>query len=173
MNTTDPQSELLTEVDKNNKVIGPIERGIAHNSPNKYYRTVSIFIKNGQSKYLWQKRSSSKDLYPDCWDFSVGGHVEYGDSYIDTTVRELKEELSIKAKSSELKLIGKILVRLPMSNEHFHVYEYCLKPDDKLKIKKKEIVETRWMTIDDVKKSMQKNMLKWYARPIQIVDGLF
>jgi len=32
MTTTDPQFELLTQVDEHNKVIDPITRGIAHNT---------------------------------------------------------------------------------------------------------------------------------------------
>lgn len=169
--TTDPQNELLAEVDKNNQVIGSISRKIAHNSPNKIYRTVAIFVKNDKGEYLWQKRSSTKDLYPNCWDFSVGGHVNYGKSYLETAVKELEEELGIIASAKELRFIGELLVKLPTSNEFFHVFEYNFKPSDKINLMENEVSETMWMSIEQVKKSMQQQKLKWYPRPLQVTKA--
>lgn len=171
--TTDPQNESLTEVDKNNKVIGPISRGVAHKSPEKIYRTISIFVKNLKGEYLWQKRSSTKDLYPDCWDFSVGGHVDFGSSYIETAVREIEEELGIKTIEEELLFLGEVLVKLPASNEFFHVFEYKLKDGDIIEIAEEEVSEFMWMPISEAKKSMSDKSLKWYPRPIQVVNAVF
>jgi isopentenyldiphosphate isomerase len=171
--TTDPQSELLTKVDKNNKVIGSIPRGVAHKSPDIIYRTIFVVVKNDKDKVLLQKRSSTKDLYPDCWDLSVGGHVNFGKSYIETAVQELKEELGIKASAKELNFIGEVLVKLPASNEFFHVFEYTLKPTDKIQLEADEVSDTKWMSINEIKESMQQQKLKWYPRPKQVIKALY
>jgi len=171
--TTDAQSELITEVDKNNKVIGSISRGVAHNSPDKIYRTVFVVVKDKDNKILLQKRSSTKDLYPECWDLSVGGHVDYGKSYLETAIRELAEELGIVAFENDLKLIGEVLVNLPESNEFFQVFEYYLKPNDTIKIETEEVDKTTWMTIDQIKESMKKERYRWYPRPLQVVAALY
>jgi isopentenyldiphosphate isomerase len=173
MKTTDPQQELLTEVDKKNKVIGSIKRGIAHNSPDKIYRTIYIIVKNDKNEILLQKRSSTKDLYPDCWDLSVGGHVNFGTSYLGTAIKELEEELNIKCKNNDLKFLGEVLVKLPKSNEFFHVFQYNLKDSDKIKIETTELSQIKWMTIDEVKQSMQTKSLKWYERPLQTIKALY
>ena len=171
--TTDPQDELLTQVDSKNKVIGPIPRGIAHKSPDIFYRTIFVVIKDNKEKILIQKRSSTKDLYPDCWDLSVGGHVNYGRDYAETAVEELKEELGIITPAEELILIGEVLVKLPSSNEFFHVFEYRLKPTDKIELEAEEVSSTVWMSTKEVKESMQQQKLKWYPRPEQVFKALY
>lgn len=169
--TTDPQDELLTEVDSINRVIGPIPRGVAHSSPDRIYRTIFVIVKRGK-EILLQKRSPTKDLYPDCWDLSVGGHVNYGKSYVETAIKELKEELGIVATEKELRFLGEVLVKLPTSNEFFHVFEFTLDENDDIQIEPDEVSQIRWMTIKDIKESMEKGTLKWYPRPVQVMNAI-
>ena len=171
--TTDPQNELLIEVNSKNEIIGSIPRGIAHKSPEKFYRTIYVVVKNDKDEILFQKRSSTKDLFPDCWDLSVGGHVDFGKGYIETAVRELREELDFIVTEEELKFLGEVLVKLPSSNEFFNVFEYNLKSTDKVDILEDEVSETVWMTMTQVKESMKEGTLKWYPRPLQVVKALF
>ena len=169
--STDPQEELLIEVDKNNKVIGKISRKTAHNSPSKYYRTIYVIVKNSDGLILLQKRSATKDLYPNCWDLSVGGHVNFGQSYLETAIRELKEELNISISNKDLKLLGELLVKLPTSNEYFNVFEYILKNTDDIKIETNELSQTKWMSVGDIKKSIKNNPSNWYPRPTQVITA--
>lgn len=150
--TTDLQSELLTLVDKDNNVIGSIERGMAH-SQGVYYRTIFVLVINERKEELIQKRSATKDLYPNCWDLSVGGHVIYGDSYEETATREIEEELGIKADPSDLQYKGEVLVKLPSSNEYFHVFEYKLKSTDLIQPAGEEISQIKWLGMDGIKRA--------------------
>ncbi len=52
---------------------------------------VDCLIVNSKGQYLAQKRSSTRRLYPNCWDL-VGGHVDLGDTLINTIYKEVKEE---------------------------------------------------------------------------------
>lgn len=171
--TTDPQGELLIQVDENNKVIGSIQRGVAHESSGIFYRTIYVLVINANDEVLIHKRSETKDLYPNCWDLSVGGHVNYQDSYEETAARELREELGLEVFEEDLISKGEVLVKLPNSGEFFNVYEYHLKPGEKISTSEEEIQETRWMTVDDIKKSMDDGDLLWYERPTQIIRALF
>ena len=130
--TTDPQGELLIQVDENNIVIGSIQRGLAHESSGIFYRTIYVLVINGNDEVLIHKRSETKDLYPNCWDLSVGGHVNYQDSYEETAARELREELGLEVFEEDLLSKGEVLVKLPNSGEFFNVYEYHLKSGDKI-----------------------------------------
>ena len=47
-----------------------------------------IFQQEGNSFLL--------ELFPNCYDFSVGGHVNSGENYEEAAYRELKEELGIE-----------------------------------------------------------------------------
>ena len=152
--TTDPQGELLTQVDEHNNVIGSISRRWAHEKSGVYYRTIYVLVKNENEQVLIQKRSETKDLYPDCWDLSVGGHVNFGKTYEETAVRELGEELGLEVSQVDLFKKGEVLVNLPNSGEYFNVFEYKLKPGQTIKTSKEEVKDTRWMSIEEIKKSL-------------------
>ena len=171
--TTDPQEELLIQVDEKNNIIGSISRQEAHTTPGVFYRTVYILVKNDKNEILIQRRSSTKDLYPNCWDISVGGHVNFGKSYLETAVREIREELGLIVEPGDMKLKGEVLVHLSKSNEYFNVFEYTLKPGEKIEVNAEEIGSTGWAKIEDIKKSMADKSRQWYARPEQVVAALY
>ncbi|QHA02110.1 NUDIX domain-containing protein (plasmid) [Streptomyces sp. FXJ1.172] len=52
---------------------------------------VGAVILNQQGRAFALKRSPDRRLFPDCWDI-VGGHVESGETLLDTIVREVREE---------------------------------------------------------------------------------
>ena len=56
----------------------------------------------GSFELLLQKRSAHKDSYPGCYDISAAGHVPAGCGYLDSALRELEEELGIKAQPGDL-----------------------------------------------------------------------
>ena len=171
--TTDSQEELLTQVDEHNKVIGSISRGEAHEKRGIFYRTIYVLVKNNNEQVLVQKRSSTKDLYPDCWDLSVGGHVNFGQNYVETAAREVGEELGLEVSEADLIPKGEVLVKLPNSGEYFNVFEYKLKHSEVIKVSEEEINDTRWMTIEEIKKSMEDGSLQWYERPMQTIAALY
>jgi isopentenyldiphosphate isomerase len=173
MITTDPQEELLTQVDEHNKIIGSISRAVAHERPGVFYRTVYVLVKNQNREVLIQKRSPTKDLYPNYWDLSVGGHVNFGQSYEFAACKELMEELGLDVSKIDLYAKGEVLVRLPKSGEWFTVFEYNLKPGEMIFASAEEITDTSWITIEDIKKSMVDKSLQWYARPEQVIAALY
>lgn len=52
---------------------------------------VELIITNSKGEVFAQRRSSTRKLYPGCWNL-VGGHVENGDNIFNTIIKELKEE---------------------------------------------------------------------------------
>ena len=54
------------------------------------------FVINNDDMIVVPKRSSNRKLFPNCYDFSVGGHVNSGEDYEESAYRELKEELEIE-----------------------------------------------------------------------------
>lgn len=53
--------------------------------------------KNGVLEVLLQKRSDEKDSFPGCYDISSAGHIPAGQGFVDSALRELKEELGVTA----------------------------------------------------------------------------
>lgn len=94
-------SEVFDVVNERNEVIGQLTRGEVH-ARKLLHRAVHIFVINARGKIYLQQRSHLKDVSPMKWDSSAAGHLDAGESYADSAVRELKEEIGIDVASTEL-----------------------------------------------------------------------
>lgn len=113
--------ELFDILDEDGTKTGIVrERGVAHRE-GSLHATVHTWVvrENGKSGYdvLLQKRSACKDSNPGRYDISSAGHVEAGGGCPEAAVRELYEELGIRARKEELQYIG---VHTGFYEEVFH-----------------------------------------------------
>jgi isopentenyldiphosphate isomerase len=101
--------ELLDIVDETGEPTGKtITREEAHRRGIRH-RTSHVWlfrIRNGKAQVLLQKRSRDKDSFPGCYDISSAGHIQAGDNFLPSALRELKEELGIEAGEDELIFCG-------------------------------------------------------------------
>jgi len=70
-----------------------------------HHRTVHIWVLNSKGELLLQKRSAQKEVFPGLWDISCAGHLSTGDSSISGALRELKEELGLDVRETELRFL--------------------------------------------------------------------
>jgi 16S rRNA (adenine1518-N6/adenine1519-N6)-dimethyltransferase len=94
-------SERFSVVDEEDRVTGEAARSVVHGD-NLRHRAVHLFIFNRQGDLFLQKRSSWKDRHPLLWDSSAAGHVDAGEEYDQTAIRELQEELGVTAQLTRL-----------------------------------------------------------------------
>ena len=97
--------DILDE--KGNKTGRIKERSLVHEDGD-IHGTVHIWIRRKTEKgydLLLQKRSKQKDSFPGCYDISSAGHISAGDEPLETALRELEEELGIKAEPEQLKKV--------------------------------------------------------------------
>lgn len=91
---TEDSVEQVLVVDDHNHVIGAVPRadmrvkGLCH-------RATYVFVFNSKGQLYVQERSLNKDIFPGMFDPATGGVVADGESYDETAVRELHEELGI------------------------------------------------------------------------------
>lgn len=97
----------LNIIDENDNIIGKDTRENIHKN-GLLHREIHVWIYNKNGEILFQRRAKTKDTYPDLLDASVGGHVEIGDDYLATAVKELEEETGIKAEAKDLIYITKM-----------------------------------------------------------------
>lgn len=101
--------ELLDIVDEDGIPTGKtVKREVAHRYGIRH-RTSHVWLlrkRNGKLQVLLQKRSLNKDSYPGCYDISSAGHVPSGDGFLESALRELKEELGVSATANELIYCG-------------------------------------------------------------------
>lgn len=89
-------AERFPVVDEADRLVRIAPRGEVHGN-NLRHRAVHLFIFNRQGELFLQKRSPWKDRHPLLWDSSAAGHVEEDEDYDETAVRELEEELGVRA----------------------------------------------------------------------------
>ncbi len=161
MITTDPQDEMFTLVDENDIVLGKISRNEANSNPHVIHRAINVFIYNRNQELLIQKRSPTKDVDPEAWSISVGGHVDYGETYEETAIRETFEELGIVLDPHGLKELGKVLMKMPNECEYVQVYEYRMIEDVELNVNTEEIAEVKFVSTPTLYAMLEDASVKW------------
>lgn len=91
--------ELLDIINNDGTLSGQTqERELIHQDGDLHRMShVWIARKNQKSgmDLLLQKRSKNKDSHPSCYDISSAGHILAGSDYMESAIRELKEELKL------------------------------------------------------------------------------
>ena len=163
--------EYFDIVDENGIPTGEtVEREKAHESGIRH-RTAHVWIVrrvNGRTQILLQKRCKSKDSFPGCYDISRAGHIPAGVEYIDSAIRELKEELGVDIRPEALVYCG---VKTIVFDSVFHDKEFHDKQiskvfmlwldmeEDEFSIQKEEIDEVRWMDFQECKIAVKENTI--------------
>jgi isopentenyldiphosphate isomerase len=60
-----------------------------------WHKSAHVFLFDTSGSLYVQLRAPDKDLYPDRWDYSVGEHLQPGESFLAGAVRGLREELGV------------------------------------------------------------------------------
>lgn len=152
--------EYIDIVDENNNPIGKVkEKQQAHEDGN-FHRTAHIWIINDKNELLLQKRSSTKKIHPNCWDISGAGHIRAGESVIDGAIRELKEELGVKAQGKDLQYIATIKSTKNPKNMEFG-YVYLLRSNKKIEeyvFKDDEVSDVKYVYFEQLEKMVEEKV---------------
>lgn len=164
--------EILDIVDENGVPTGDTvsreeahEKGIRHRTSHVWLMRVNAKacgagygILDGV-ELLVQRRRDDKDSHPGCLDISSAGHIPSGCSYVESALRELREELGVTASAKELHFCGK---RRKAYSKNFHgsifsdnqvsnVYVmYRDIPEEDIVFQRSEISEVFWMPFNEV-----------------------
>ncbi|MCI6888019.1 MAG: NUDIX domain-containing protein [Lachnospiraceae bacterium] len=170
--------DVLTPDGKPTSVVR--ERGVAHRDGSPH-GTAHVWVvrRNERSGYdlLLQKRSEHKDSYPGCLDISAAGHVAAGDSYEETAVRELAEELGIAAEPSELHPAGRhsvycedIFFGKPFRDYEISAVYVYEEPVDirRLKLQKEEVEQVVWMDFGECLDQVRQRTMKTCIYPDEL-----
>lgn len=147
----DKQDELFVVVDKNDKIIDYRTRYDCHHNKQLIHRAIGIIIYNDQDQILLQKRSRNKDLNPGLYTISTSGHVDKGETYLQTATRELLEELGVKIPITRKK---RFLAELEQETEM-----HCLftgKYDGPFYPNKEEVDEVKFVSQNQLKKMLSQ-----------------
>lgn len=88
--------DFFDVVNEKDEIIGKVAEDKQNTVNPSQLRFVNIIIISDDNKIILPKRTSNRRIFPNCYDFSVGGHVNSGENYEKAAYRELKEELGIE-----------------------------------------------------------------------------
>ena len=178
--------ELFDEIREDGSRTGVVkERGVVHED-GSLHPTVHTWIvrSNDKSGYdlLLQKRSECKDSNPGCWDISSAGHVEAGHGYLESAIRELKEELGIDALPEQLREVG--TRRCGFESEFYgrpfrdnelsmiYIYEEPVNTAE-LTLQESEVSETAWMDYKECRRKVAGHLFQncIYEDELDMVGG--
>ncbi len=129
--------EMLDIVDENENIIGEAPRYEVHTN-GLLHREIHVWLYTPKGKIIFQKRSKTKDTYPDLLDASVGGHIDQGFTPIQAALAELEEEAGISEKENNLNFVQKDRnstfdpVTNTTNNVIRYIYSYCYSGDLKM-----------------------------------------
>lgn len=144
------QDELLDLLDENDVVIGTILRAdydVLIEKKLGYIRGTNIFIINDQGQLWIPKRTADKKIAPNGLDFSVGGHIDSGEDYLDAAIREAKEEINITISPADLVSIKKSR----RDDVRYHTILYAYRYNETPQFNPEDFVSASWMTPQEVK----------------------
>jgi len=97
--------ELIDVLDEFGNKTGIIKKRLDVKRSGEFHRAISVCIINEAKDILIQKRHHSKNIYPNLWCFNVTGHVMSGESSIDASIREIKEEIGVDIIGEQLRYL--------------------------------------------------------------------
>lgn len=122
-----------------------------------WHSSIHIWIiSTDKKRILLQKRCADKNLFPDMWDISVGGHISAGEEPLTSAKRELEEELGLNPDNYEFNFIKRIKEEFKdhgvNSNEFVNIYMVIADIDiDDITLQKEEVSDAKWFTKDELK----------------------
>lgn len=183
------KGELIQCFDENGAPSNqPISRNKAHRDGITHGASHTFIYKreNGVLSFLLQRRSYNKDSFPGYLDTSSAGHIEFGSDFLDTAIKELCEELGLKASPEDLEELfeQKIHWESNFNSRNFiddeinKVYALeCNFDMSDISLQEEEVCEVVWMTADDILAELEKEeraictSRREFRRVIEILRG--
>lgn len=147
------------------------ERGVAHRDGSLHETVHTWIVRRGERnrwEVLLQKRSAVKDSNPGCYDISSAGHMASGDLPLEGALRELREELGLRARPEELHYVGRhrgsfqapFHGRMFRDNEYSYVYVIIRDIDESgLSLQEEEVESVLWMDYDECRRRIRGGTL--------------
>lgn len=139
INKANSPQETLDFVDKNDVVLGTVNREIANKDPRFTHREISILLFDADKNLVIQKRSKYKTVHPGWWSM-LAGHVPAGSEPEKVAYQELQEEYGLQ--NIKLSYLMKKYVEYDHES-HFMYYFIAKYSGEKINFDESEIEEVK------------------------------
>ena len=127
---------------------------------DEFHLWVMVWIKNPETgKYLISQRVADKEVDPLKWE-TVAGHSIAGDSSLDAALREVYEEVGIELEPESATILATKVATTFDGQRHNWIrdsfYFETTKEPDLSKATTKEVLQTKWLTFDEIRKMYER-----------------
>lgn len=156
--------EIFDVVNEQDEVVGQAPRRDVH-ARGLMHRAVHVLVFNARGQVFLQKRSMNKDKSPGLWDSSASGHVDAGESYDASAVRELREELGLVLDRPPLRVTK--LSACPETDQE-HVWIYRCEAEGPFELNAEEIDAGEWLSPAEVSTQLKEHR-QWYSNAFAFI----
>ncbi len=142
--------EYVYHITKNNKVIKKVSRDEMRKK-KLMHRSIGVIIHNKEGEIMIQKRTATKDVFPNYYDVMLCGTVRYGESYDKCAKREIAEEIG--AKNTKPKFLFKSIYDGKDNKTVYYIYSLIF--NKKPHLQKEEVKSYKYVTMTELKKLMK------------------
>lgn len=148
------QEEIFPLVDEQGNVIGQATRSECHSGSKLLHPVIHLHVFNKEGKLFMQKRSASKDIQPNKWDSSVGGHIDLNETPQQAALREAGEEIGLY--NLTIHYLDKYIIETDVERE----LTYCFYTitDQIPRVDMKEVSDGRFWEIGEIKNQLKKGI---------------
>lgn len=159
-------NELIDIYDEQNNPLGIQKMKSEAHKTGLWHRTAHIWVYNSKGEVLLQLRAAKKDLHPNVWDMSVAGHIGAGEDPLLSGIREMEEEIGLKAKKENLKfwMIRKNTDHFGafINNEFYYIYFFRYDGDiNELPLQEDEVTKIKFMPIAELEQDLKDHPKKY------------
>lgn len=148
--------ELFDIVNSNGEVTGTATRAECHGNPALLHQVVHVLVFNSKGELLLQKRAPDKDIQPDKWDTSVGGHVNSEEIIESAAVREIEEEIGIDIEFETLEFCYRYIMTNEIESELVYTFRLC--HDGPFTAQESEISELKFWNMPAISHNLESGI---------------
>ena len=116
---------------------------------------------NSKKEILLQKRSENKEKYPNLWDISCAGHLDFNESLKQGAIREIKEETGCDVELDDVCYIANKV----LEDDLFVMIVFNAKLiKENIKFEKEEILDIKWFDYDEIVNKMDGDLRGSYVK---------
>jgi len=145
------EDELVDLVNENDEIVGKVFRSKAY-AENKLasLRAVWFLIKNQEGKLWIPRRQAHKKSSPNCLDGSAVGIVTSGETYEQSMIREVAEELNLNVVEMSYRSLGKLNPKQHGTISFVQAYELQVPNNFIIDYNKNDFSEFYWLSPQEI-----------------------
>ena len=128
-----------------------------------WYAAVGVWLVNKQGQIMCSRRATEVSGNPGRWQSYFGGHIGGGSTAVETAKRELEEETGVVKEIGDFFLVQEKQNQEVKTHLSYFATRFDGQPSD-LRFVDGEIVEARWMSMDDYWAQKEQSPDEWCNR---------